>query len=39
MNNDKFVLIPFDLLKNIKVLIKGSQYEDEVKKILELERQ
>ena len=35
MNNDKFVLIPVDLLKNIKDLIKGSQYEDEVKKILE----
>ena len=35
MNNDKFVLIPVDLLKNLKNLIKGTEYEDEVKKILE----
>ncbi len=35
MNNDKFVLIPVDLLKNLKDLIKGSQYEEEVTKILE----
>lgn len=35
MNNDKFVLIPVDLLKSIKDLIKGSQYENEVAKILE----
>lgn len=33
--SDKFVLIPVDLLKNLKDLIKGSQYEDEVNKILE----
>jgi len=33
--SDKFVLIPVDLLKNIKDLIKSSPYEDEVKKILD----
>ena len=33
--SDKFVLIPVNLLKNLKDLIKGSQYEEEVKKILE----
>ena len=35
MNNDKFVLVPVELLKNIKDLIKDSQYGDEVRKILE----
>lgn len=33
--SNKFVLIPVDLLKNIHGLIKGSEFEDEVKKILE----
>jgi len=33
--SDKFVLVPVDLLKNIKDLIKGSLYEDEVTKILD----
>jgi len=33
--NDKFVLVPVDLLKNIKDLIKGNQYEVDVNKILE----
>ena len=33
--SDKFILIPIDLLKNIKDLLKGSQYENEVTKILE----
>jgi len=33
--SDKFVLVPVELLKNIKDLIKDSQYGDEIKKILE----
>ena len=33
--SDKFVLIPVGLLTNIKELVKGTQYEDEVKKILD----
>ena len=35
MNNNRFVLIPIELLRNIQNLIKGTRYEDEVKKILE----
>ncbi len=33
--NNKFVLVPVDLLKNLKELAKGTEYEDEVKKVLD----
>lgn len=33
--NNKFVLVPVDLLKNLKELSKGTEYEDEVRKVLE----
>jgi len=32
--NNKFVLVPVELLRNLKVLAKGSEYEDEINKIL-----
>ncbi len=35
MSNNKFVLVPVDLLKNLKELAKGTEYEDEVRKVLE----
>ena len=35
MANNKFVLIPVDLLKNLKELAKGTEYEDEVRKVLD----
>ena len=33
--NNKFVLVPVELLKNLKELAKGTEYEDEVRKVLE----
>lgn len=33
--NNKFVLVPVDLLKNLKDLAKGTKYEDDVKKVLD----
>lgn len=33
--NNKFVLVPVELLKNLKELAKGSEYEDEVRKVLD----
>jgi len=35
MIRNKFVLISVELLKNLRVLAKGSEYEDDVKKVLE----
>lgn len=35
MSNNKFVLIPVNLLKNLKELAKGTEYEDDVKKVLD----
>jgi endonuclease YncB( thermonuclease family) len=35
MTNNKFVLVPVELLKNLKELAKGTEYEDEVKKVLD----
>ena len=35
MSNNKFVLVPVDLLINLKDLAKGTEYEDEVKKVLD----
>src|SRR3989339_1853272 len=35
MANNKFVLVPVELLKNLKELAKGTEYEDEVKKVLD----
>ena len=35
MSNNKFVLVPVELLKNLKDLAKGTEYEDEVKKVLD----
>ena len=35
MGNNKFVLVPVDLLKNLKELAKGTEYEDEVRKVLD----
>lgn len=35
MTNNKFVLVPVDLLKNLKELAKGTEYEDKVKKVLD----
>ena len=35
MSNNKFVLVPVDLLKNLKELAKGTEFEDEVRKVLE----
>ncbi|MDP2685161.1 MAG: thermonuclease family protein [bacterium] len=33
--NNKFVLVPVELLKNLKELAKGTEYEDEVRKVLD----
>lgn len=33
--NNKFVLVPVGLLKNLKELAKGTEYEDEVRKVLD----
>jgi len=33
--NNKFVLVPVELLKNLKELAKGTEYEDKVKKVLD----
>ena len=33
--SNKFVLVPVELLKNLKELAKGTEYEDEVKKVLD----
>ena len=35
MSNNKFVLVPVELLKNLKELSKGTEYEDEVRKVLD----
>ena len=35
MSNNKFVLVPVDLLKNLKELAKGTEYEDEVRKVID----
>lgn len=35
MPNNKFVLVPVELLKNLKELSKGTEYEDEVRKVLD----
>lgn len=35
MTNNKFVLVPVELLKNLKELASGTEYEDEVKKVLD----
>ena len=35
MSNDKFVLVPVELLKNLRGLAKGTEYEDEVRKVLD----
>ena len=34
-SNNKFVLVPVELLKNLKELSKGTEYEDEVRKVLD----
>lgn len=34
-SNNKFVLVPVDLLKNLKELSNGTEYEDEVRKVLD----
>ena len=33
--SNKFVLVSVELLKNLKELAKGTEYEDEIKKVLE----
>ncbi|EKE06063.1 MAG: hypothetical protein ACD_19C00091G0002 [uncultured bacterium] len=33
--NNKFVLVPLELLKNLKELANGTEYEDEVRKVLD----
>ncbi len=33
--NNKFVLVPVELLKNLKELSKGTEYEDEIRKVLD----
>lgn len=33
--NNKFVLVSIELLKNLKDLAKGTEYEDEVRKVLD----
>ena len=35
MSNNKFVLVPVDLLKNLKDLVKGTEYEDELQKVID----
>ena len=33
--SNKFVLVPVDLLKNLKELAKGTEYSDELQKVLD----
>ena len=33
--DNKFVLIPVELLKNLKELAEGTEYEDNVRKVLD----
>ena len=33
--NNKFVLVPVELLKNLRGLSKGTEYEDDVRKVLD----
>ena len=33
--SSKFVLVPVDLLKNLKDLANGTEYEDDIRKVLE----
>jgi len=35
MTNNKYVLVPVDLLKNLKKLAKDTEYEDDVRKVLD----
>lgn len=35
MSNNKFVLVPVELLKNLKELAKGTEYDDELQKVLD----
>lgn len=35
MSNNKFVLVPVDLLKNLKDLAKGTEYSGELQKVLD----
>ena len=35
MSNTKFVLVPVELLKNLKELSKGTEYNDELQKVLD----
>ena len=35
MINNKFVLVPVELLKNLKELAKGTEYSDEIQKVLD----
>jgi len=35
MSNNKFVLVPVELLKNLKELVKGTEYSDELQKVLD----
>lgn len=35
MTNNKFILVPVDLLKNLKELAKDTEYDDDVKKVLD----
>ncbi len=35
MFNNKFVLVPVDLLKNLKELAKGTEYSDDLQKVLD----
>ena len=35
MDNNKFVLVPVKLLKNLKDLVKGTEYEDELQKVID----
>ena len=35
MSNNKFVLVPVELLKNLKDLAKGTEYSDELQKVLD----
>ena len=35
MSNNKFVLVPVDLLKNLKELARGTEYSDELQKVLD----
>ena len=35
MSNNKFVLVPVELLKNLKELARGTEYSDELQKVLD----